>query len=348
MRRLVLALAFIGAALVFVPAAGAWTWPLDGPVLRPYSLGPDAYAAGQHRGVDVQGGEGEPVRAPAPGNVSFAGVVPTHGRTVTIQTADGHAVSLTHLGSVVVAKGDTVAEGDPVGVAGSSGETEWPSPYVHLGVRTGSAADMYVDPMSLLPPRVVQPPAGPAPATMPTPAAVPATPAVGGLAQPADSGAPAAGAVSLPPSNDEGESPATADRGGQAPVVDQVAAATPDAALGGSVVDVRGAAAPKAGVSAARPTVEERVSASPATALPSAPAVAPGSTTKAATAAHIPPRPPRSLAPAAAPPDAAARPHPASGAAAGSAPAEAAAVQSGGRGPLVSASPHLRSADASS
>ena len=101
-------------------------------------LGPDAYAAGQHRGIDVQGRDGEPVLAPAAGVVSFAGTVPTHGRTVTIQTADGHAVSLTHLGSVAVAKGDAVAEGAPVGVAGTSGEPEWPSAYVHLGIRVGA------------------------------------------------------------------------------------------------------------------------------------------------------------------------------------------------------------------
>ena len=105
-----------------------------GEVLRPYSLGPDPYAAGQHRGVDVAGSAGEPVRAPAAGIVSFVGVVPSSGRTVTIQPT-GYAVSLTHLGEITVAKGATVAEGDAVGIAGQSGEAEWPTPYVHLGIR---------------------------------------------------------------------------------------------------------------------------------------------------------------------------------------------------------------------
>ena len=102
----------LSAALGLAPAAGAWTWPLGGNVLRPYSLGADAYAAGQHRGVDVAGSSGEPVRAPASGSVSFAGVVPTSGRTVTIQF-DGYAISLTHLGEISVTKGTTVTEGDP-------------------------------------------------------------------------------------------------------------------------------------------------------------------------------------------------------------------------------------------
>ena len=126
-------------------------------MLRPYSLGPDPYAAGQHRGVDVAGSAGETVRAPAAGVVSFVGVVPSSGRTVTIQT-DGYAVSLTHLGESTVAKGATVAEGDAVGIAGPSGEAEWPTPYVHLGIRVSSAADGYVDPATLLPPRLWRPP----------------------------------------------------------------------------------------------------------------------------------------------------------------------------------------------
>ena len=101
------------------------------------------------------------MRAPAAGTVSFAGVVPASGRTVTIQM-DGYAVSLTHLGETTVAKGATVAEGDAVGVAGQSGEAEWPTPYVHLGIRVSSAADGYIDPATLLPPRTVAPPPPPA------------------------------------------------------------------------------------------------------------------------------------------------------------------------------------------
>ena len=94
---------------------------------------------------------------PAAGTVSFVGVVPSSGRTVTIQT-DGYAVSLTHLGETTIAKGATVAEGDAVGVAGQSGDAEWPTPYVHLGIRVSRQRDGYVDPATLLPPRAVVPP----------------------------------------------------------------------------------------------------------------------------------------------------------------------------------------------
>ena len=163
MRRRLVVLGML-VALAVVPGAAAWTWPSSGQVLRPFSLGADPYAAGQHRGVDIGGAAGEPVSAPAAGAVTFAGTVPTHGKTVTIETANGHTVTLTHLGSIAVVKGVSVEEGDRVGDAGTSGESEWPEPYVHLGVRMSSEPEGYLDPLRFLPPR--ERPA-PAPAAAP-------------------------------------------------------------------------------------------------------------------------------------------------------------------------------------
>ena len=133
MHRLLVFAATGLAALVLSGSAMAWSWPADGDVLRPFALGGDAYAAGQHRGVDVAGSEGSAVRAPASGTVTFAGSLPTYGRGVTIATADGYAVTLVHLGSIGVAKGDAVAEGASIGAMGWSGDAEHPVPSVHLG-----------------------------------------------------------------------------------------------------------------------------------------------------------------------------------------------------------------------
>lgn len=142
------------AFLVWVPAASAWSWPVQGPVLRPFSYDDaDPYAAGQHRGIDIGAtAAGDSVAAPAAGTVTFAGTVPTNGESVTIHTADGYAVTLTHLGSILVAKGATIAEQDPVGTIGPSGTPEVAGPYVHLGIRVASDPNGYVDPLSLLPP----------------------------------------------------------------------------------------------------------------------------------------------------------------------------------------------------
>src|SRR5438034_407195 len=110
MRVLVLG---VHAALFLVPSASAWTWPADGAVLRGFSFSSSTpYAAGQHRGIDVAGASGASVPAPAGGTVSFAGTVPSGGKTVTIQTQDGYSVTLLHLGSIGTKPGATVSEGD--------------------------------------------------------------------------------------------------------------------------------------------------------------------------------------------------------------------------------------------
>jgi len=86
MKRLVILLPVLLAFQVGVQPALAWTWPVDGPVLRPFKLGDDPYAGGQHRGIDIGAPLGTSVRAPAGGRISFAGTVPTNGKSVTIQT----------------------------------------------------------------------------------------------------------------------------------------------------------------------------------------------------------------------------------------------------------------------
>jgi hypothetical protein len=139
--------------LVWAPAAYAWSWPVQGSVVQPFSYDEShPYASGQHRGIDIGAdAEGEQVVAPAAGTVSFAGSVPTNGECVSIQTPDGYTVTLTHLGTTLVVKGALVAEGQVVGTIGPSGTPELDRPYVHLGIRTTSDPNGYLDPLGLLP-----------------------------------------------------------------------------------------------------------------------------------------------------------------------------------------------------
>src|SRR3954451_7593139 len=165
-RRLMLAAVL--AALIVVPAGEAWTWPAGGPVLEPFLFDPaHPYAAGQHRGVVIGADAGGPVLAPAAGTVTFAGTVPSSGKSVTITTADGLALTLTHLAALSVAKNATVAEGDVVATASDSGDGDFVQPYVHLGIRVAASLQRYVpfgtrvaadpqgylDPLSFLPAR---------------------------------------------------------------------------------------------------------------------------------------------------------------------------------------------------
>ena len=200
-------------SLLWAPAAGAWTWPVGGPVLQGFSFDrTHPYEAGQHRGIDIGAdAAGMPVLAPASGVVGFAGTVPSSGKSVTIDTPDGLAVTLTNLGSISVAKGDAVAEGAAVGTVGPSGTPEAAGPYVHLGIRTAADPQGYLDPLGFLPAApVAAPQAPPAPAPAPVaaappvaaPAAEPTPPAVEASAADAPSvaapiGAPVAAVASV-------------------------------------------------------------------------------------------------------------------------------------------------------
>ena len=156
--------------LVWVPVASAWSWPVRGPVLQAFSYDEaHPYDAGQHRGIDIGArATGDPVVAPESGTVSFAGSVPTSGESLTIETADGHSVTLTHLGSIGVAAGGAVSEGDVVATIGPSGTPEQSGPYVHLGIRVTADPLGYVDPLGLLP-VPEDPPVTPTPKPVPHP-----------------------------------------------------------------------------------------------------------------------------------------------------------------------------------
>ena len=209
MRPLLLLAVFF--VLVVAPSAGAWTWPASGPVLQPYDFDPaHPYAAGQHRGIDIAGDAAATVLAPATGTVTFAGTVPSSGKSITIATSAGDAVTLTHLGSLLVAAGAAVTEGDGVGTIGPSGDPEVAQPYVHLGVRIAAEAQGYLDPLSVLPGRAAAP-------TSPAPAA--ADPGAGRTAD-----APGTGAAP----------PATAAPSTTSPVATSPAPASQDASAAAS------------------------------------------------------------------------------------------------------------------
>ena len=69
MRRALIVVCAV--ALIVVPSAAAWTWPVKGPVLQKFTMGADPYAAGQHRGIDIGAPAGATVSSPVSGKVSL-------------------------------------------------------------------------------------------------------------------------------------------------------------------------------------------------------------------------------------------------------------------------------------
>jgi Peptidase family M23 len=195
MTRIALALLLVLAA---APAAHAdgWLRPVTGPVLRPFTVGPDPYERGQHRGVDLAAARGSPVRSTCAGRVSFAGRVPRGGPTVSVRCG-ALVATYQQLGSIAVRAGEPVRAGALLGSTGRSSDPRERRAHVHVGARV-AATGRYLDPLTLfgapppgvplLPPatgRVPRPaPLGPAPARpapvspreAPVPRAAPARP----------------------------------------------------------------------------------------------------------------------------------------------------------------------------
>lgn len=148
--KMVVVLLVLVVALAFAAPASAWTWPVSGPVVRGYTFGDDPYASGQHRGVDIGASVWTRVRAPVSGVVAFRGFVPSGGYTVTIETVDGHSVTLQQLDEIEVVTGASLAEGVVIGIVGDSSDPTTRQPHLHLGVRVSAERHGYVEPLSFL------------------------------------------------------------------------------------------------------------------------------------------------------------------------------------------------------
>lgn len=130
-----------------VPAI-ARTWPVGSHplVLRGWEPPATVYARG-HRGVDLATPPSTPVRAVAPGRVSFAGRVAGRG-VVSIELTGTDLRTTYEPVSVTVKKGDEVEAGEVVGTVEITG-SHCATTCVHWGLLRG---ETYVDPLGLLPP----------------------------------------------------------------------------------------------------------------------------------------------------------------------------------------------------
>ncbi|MFE1801915.1 peptidoglycan DD-metalloendopeptidase family protein [Streptomyces sp. NPDC059517] len=133
-----------------VPVVGR-AWPVGSrpSVARGWEPPATVYGRG-HRGVDLTAAPGTPVRAVAPGRVSFAGRVAGRGVVSVELTGTGTPPLRTTYEPVAATlkKGTEVAAGEVVGVL-ELPTSHCPMSCLHWGLRHG---DTYLDPLSLLPP----------------------------------------------------------------------------------------------------------------------------------------------------------------------------------------------------
>jgi peptidase M23-like protein len=158
-------MSFLLAALVLVA-------PLRGPVARPFDVGANPFAGGQHRGADLVAPPGTVVRAPCGGGVVVAGRVGSSGGVVTLACGRWR-VTVMPVGGIAVRRGAVVRPRERLGtLVGSPAHRG-----LHLGVRREGVRFGYVDPLRFLAPPAaapfVAPGRAPQPRALPPRAAAP-------------------------------------------------------------------------------------------------------------------------------------------------------------------------------
>jgi murein DD-endopeptidase MepM/ murein hydrolase activator NlpD len=126
---------------VFTPQQlwqGPFTEPVNGSVTtsfgarRSYEGGP---VTGSHSGVDLGVPLGTPISASAAGKVAWTGSLPDRGNGVILDHGLGVFSGYFHMSQILATQGQSIAAGDFIGLAGSTGLST--GPHVHWEVVVG-------------------------------------------------------------------------------------------------------------------------------------------------------------------------------------------------------------------
>ena len=108
----------VQAVLLTVARVTCYLPPVDAPIVEPFVAPPCPYCPG-HRGVEYDVAPGTPVRAGAPGVVTFSGVV-AGTRYLVVLDDDGLSATYGMLASSTAVDGARVKVGDVIARTGGS------------------------------------------------------------------------------------------------------------------------------------------------------------------------------------------------------------------------------------
>jgi murein DD-endopeptidase MepM/ murein hydrolase activator NlpD len=110
-------------------------WPIEGPITSSFGerLDPFNGEGAFHKGIDISGAMGEPVRAPADGTVLMAGPASGYGQEVMLDHGRGVHTIYGHLSAFAVTAGQDVHRGEIIGYVGNEGRST--GPHLHYEVR---------------------------------------------------------------------------------------------------------------------------------------------------------------------------------------------------------------------
>lgn len=110
-----------------------------------YRIDPVYGGTGFHSGIDLANDYNTPIYAAKSGTVIFAGDGGTYGNAVFIEHADGYVTRYAHMNQILVSVGQTVSQGEQIGLMGSTGKST--GSHLHFEIRIGNRYDSYsVDP----------------------------------------------------------------------------------------------------------------------------------------------------------------------------------------------------------
>ncbi len=123
-------------------------WPAHGIISSPFGFKRffNDEPRAPHAGLDIAAGFGTVARAPANGVVVQTGDYFFNGQTVMIDHGQGIVTMLCHLSRIDVKIGQSVAQGEAIGLVGKTGRAT--GPHLHFGVSLNNAR---VDPLLVLP-----------------------------------------------------------------------------------------------------------------------------------------------------------------------------------------------------
>jgi murein DD-endopeptidase MepM/ murein hydrolase activator NlpD len=125
-------------------SSSGFIWPVSGPITSPFCE-PRPWEA-CHPGIDIGVPTGTPIQAVADGTVSIAGPEGGYGNYTCIDHGGGLSSCYAHQESISVSVGQTVSQGQVIGISDCTGLCF--GPHLHFEVRVNGQV---VDPMGYLP-----------------------------------------------------------------------------------------------------------------------------------------------------------------------------------------------------
>jgi len=139
-------LARLGLSQEQIAILGFGQFPVAGPayysdIFLEYRSWPEPHV---HQGIDIEAGEGTPLRSPADGILTYSDSDPQgYGLTALVIQTDGTTYLLAHMSATVLglASGDLVSQGQVIGFVGETGDATGPHLDFEVHPHGGPAID---------------------------------------------------------------------------------------------------------------------------------------------------------------------------------------------------------------